>query len=533
MNQELQKGTEALKSILESGRILKLSGPEPLPGRLAFHFVARAYGKEWPFSLSNEALSDLPAMKGYQQGALALARALENRFRSAASNGFFCASGVPVEVQVQWPMEPLPSKAASFVRVEVADMRNGRVAQIFVVITHQQSMFELKQNPFAVHGGIVNSIRLSVDSGLITFHPPEAQPKDLQRVELTLGWGATASAQLIDRFLTGKVFWLAFKVRDSDSQVWVADPWDAEYLGASVAALKQASQILDARSELRLQADTEFASIGRALLVQARKFEHRDIVAHDRPAPAGHGGWDVFVSHASEDKELFVRPLAEALRNRGFRVWFDEYALRLGDSLRRTIDRGLTECRFGVVVLSPRFFAKEWPQRELDGLVSRESSGQKVILPVWHEVSFDDVRKYSPTLADRFAVSSSDGLAKVVDEIVRVLQDRAADSDPHSGEAARAASAPSVLDGSLPRSPVRGAAIVRGSVFVEFKPYLSYTPTVRITSQVWSPNYWSDHEVEVTNVSPHGFTASIIEKSTREIDALGWGSCTVGWTAEP
>lgn len=85
--------------------------------------------------------------------------------------------------------------------------------------------------------------------------------------------------------------------------------------------------------------------------------------------------WDAFVSHASEDKEPFVRALADALRTRDLRIWYDDFTLTVGDSLRRSIDRGLAHSRFGVVVLSPTFFGKEWPQKELDGLVAREVDG--------------------------------------------------------------------------------------------------------------------------------------------------------------
>ena len=63
--------------------------------------------------------------------------------------------------------------------------------------------------------------------------------------------------------------------------------------------------------------------------------------------------YDVFISHASEDKETFVRPLAELLRNEHIEVWYDEFSLKLGDSLRQTVDLGLSRSRYGVVVLSP------------------------------------------------------------------------------------------------------------------------------------------------------------------------------------
>jgi TIR domain len=78
--------------------------------------------------------------------------------------------------------------------------------------------------------------------------------------------------------------------------------------------------------------------------------------------------WDVFISHASEDKELVARPLAQLLTGSGLHVWLDENELRLGDSLRIKLDQGLAASQFGVVVLSRAFFAKDWPQRELDGL---------------------------------------------------------------------------------------------------------------------------------------------------------------------
>jgi hypothetical protein len=113
--------------------------------------------------------------------------------------------------------------------------------------------------------------------------------------------------------------------------------------------------------------------------------------------------FDVFISHAWEDKDEVARPLANALRRRGLTVWYDEFELRIGDSLRRKIDRGLGNSRFGVMVLSPAFFGKGWPEYELDGLVNRSIAGEQVLLPIWHKVTRQDVVSYSPSLADRLA----------------------------------------------------------------------------------------------------------------------------------
>ena len=117
-------------------------------------------------------------------------------------------------------------------------------------------------------------------------------------------------------------------------------------------------------------------------------------------------GYDAFISHASEDKEKFVKPLANALTRMNYRVWYDEFELRVGDSLRQSIDKGLINSRFGIVVLSPAFFAKNWPQYELNGLTAREMDGHKVILPIWHLVNREDVLAYSPALADKVALST-------------------------------------------------------------------------------------------------------------------------------
>ena len=130
--------------------------------------------------------------------------------------------------------------------------------------------------------------------------------------------------------------------------------------------------------------------------------------------------WDVFISHATEDKD-FVRPLATALQKSGLSVWFDEFSLKMGDSLRASIDFGLANSRYGVVVLSNNFFAKHWPIQELNGLSTRETPGKNIILPIWHNITGEEVRKHSPILADKLAVPSDVGIDGVVKKIVDVL----------------------------------------------------------------------------------------------------------------
>jgi hypothetical protein len=143
----------------------------------------------------------------------------------------------------------------------------------------------------------------------------------------------------------------------------------------------------------------------------------------DYEAPPEDVKYDIFISHAWQDKEGFVEPLAELLSNMGLKVWYDDFVLTVGDSLRQSIDRGIANAEYGLVVLSPHFFAKGWTNRELDGLTAREVAGRrKLILPIWHNVSHEDVLEYSPMLADKIALDTGKmSLEEIAEAIAEVL----------------------------------------------------------------------------------------------------------------
>lgn len=133
--------------------------------------------------------------------------------------------------------------------------------------------------------------------------------------------------------------------------------------------------------------------------------------------------YDIFISHASEDKNDFVRPLASKLQEQHVAVWYDEFSLKPGDSLRRSIDIGLTKSRYGIVILSQNFFNKKWTQWELDGLIQRQNSERSnLILPIWHNITGKEVISYSPSLADKIAIRSNQGLDVIVRELLKVIK---------------------------------------------------------------------------------------------------------------
>jgi hypothetical protein len=184
--------------------------------------------------------------------------------------------------------------------------------------------------------------------------------------------------------------------------------------------------------------------------------------------------WDVFLSYASEDREEIAQPLAVVLQDCGVRVWYDRVELQLGDSLRRKIDEGLACCRYGIVILSPAFFSKYYPNRELDGLAQREIEGKKVLLPVWHKVSEAQVRSFSPPLADRIAARSDEGVMAVAHQVLRIVR---TDLTPEHLQQVR----------SLPQQPETSDSLPQAS------PDRPPTPTLRslqihrlVTLTAWS-----------------------------------------------
>lgn len=176
----------------------------------------------------------------------------------------------------------------------------------------------------------------------------------------------------------------------------------------------------------RISASVAVEPPPRGFLPPARSAQDNpasSVAVRDDPAePEGDllGGqtWEVFISHASEDKDAVARPLRDALTRMGITVWLDEAQMRIGHSLRRKIDDGIRSSRFGVVVLSEAFFHKGWTNHELDGLVTRTVAGEQSLLPIWHDLSADQVRAFSPSLADKVAMSTE---AFTIEEIAEQI----------------------------------------------------------------------------------------------------------------
>lgn len=131
------------------------------------------------------------------------------------------------------------------------------------------------------------------------------------------------------------------------------------------------------------------------------------------PEPQQLAKYDLFISYAGEDRE-FVNDMACQLRDRGLYVWYDRFRLKLGDSIMKAIGDGLAQSRYGVIVLSPHYLRKHMPLMELEALVLRGS----VILPIYHDITPEQMKESSPLLAGFWGVDTAQGTASVIEAIL-------------------------------------------------------------------------------------------------------------------
>lgn len=132
--------------------------------------------------------------------------------------------------------------------------------------------------------------------------------------------------------------------------------------------------------------------------------------------------WDIFLSYASEDKAAIAAPLAAALVRQGLQVWFDEVILSAGDRIRESIDSAVAQSRLAVVVLSQSYVRKNWTRYEFDGIAQRFVGRQVKVVPIWLDLTHDQVAAFSPSLADVRALRASEGVEKIALEIARVAR---------------------------------------------------------------------------------------------------------------
>src|SRR5271166_743938 len=271
---ETLRGADYFKSIVESGNTLKVSAPVKLSQSDSYLFEIKGFDRRWDMCLTREQIDDLPGTKEYRDSAVALARALDFRFRNVDPNLYMTHSGRLLHIVPKWPAGQMMNDArtewiaATGTLVHVTDFLTHEIAKCVVKITMRQTMPGAGPDPFSRPAAIINSIRSDVDSGAIKFCvSDEAHPDEGQVVDLRCTAYVSGSVSLQD-FLLKKVWFLGFRAGRKDTSVWISDPWDANYLGSGTSELQQSAAVLDAQEKIVLDETNEFASVGKVLLAQ-------------------------------------------------------------------------------------------------------------------------------------------------------------------------------------------------------------------------------------------------------------------------
>ena len=167
------------------------------------------------------------------------------------------------------------------------------------------------------------------------------------------------------------------------------------------------SSLLKAQSKEREAHQKEVEKIHQEALATQRS-QIQELIKTDASGSFLEKQYDVFISHASEDKDDFVEPLTKALKEAGINTWYDSDQIGWGQSIRQSIDKGLINSRFCIVVLSPSFLKKYWTNYELNGIFQKDVTNDgSVILPIWHNVTRDEIQKQNLTLTDMLAMNSA------------------------------------------------------------------------------------------------------------------------------
>lgn len=198
-------------------------------------------------------------------------------------------------------------------------------------------------------------------------------------------------------------------------------------VGHSDYSERQSSETLLFTRRVHLYLDADLRSDDRQRLVEQAQEGGYFLSIRDREYAQKRSETEkplAFVSHDSRDKDAFVRELVSELTKNHCIVWYDEYSLKVGNSLRENIERGLRESRKCIIVLSPHFLSNAgWGRAEFDSVFTREILEQEnVILPIWLNVGVREVYEYSPRLADKVGLSASLGTAEVARRLAGVIR---------------------------------------------------------------------------------------------------------------
>lgn len=256
--------------------------------------------------------------------------------------------------------------------------------------------------------------------------------KDAQEAKKESDALAKANKASIEATKSKSVSTVQSKLRLAESAQKDASSAASKRASIAKEIAKKTAELMKAQTALTKEEDSQRAKVSKEIqkqqtdqLRRQKELENRVVagMATSRSTAAVvvdvAETFDVFISHASEDKEDLVQELADKAKAAGLKVFYDNDNIQWGDNLRKRIEHGLANSRYAVVVLSEAFFRKHWTNRELDGLFGLEDIGKSRILPIWHKITKDDVLKHTPSLIGKMALTTA---TLSVDDIVASLK---------------------------------------------------------------------------------------------------------------
>lgn len=244
--------------------------------RLATYFVITSGKKYVDLVLTDEFLCDFPNTKEQFEFLRRYLEGVRKRIENPSPYNFYCVSEAAVKIEIEWPVQWVPNRAASFVWIRIRDLKTELVSACSAIMTHQLEIMDtnLKLDPFLREEILIANVRNAIDRRELEFYEPGQLPTELPslRVQKHSENGPAIRSEDLHEFLLGKIYWLGFKQGDRSTRVWVTDPWDAVYLGVDPRSLLRAAQTLEASDYIRVDAEG-FATADRNLLINANRFE--------------------------------------------------------------------------------------------------------------------------------------------------------------------------------------------------------------------------------------------------------------------
>jgi len=251
---------------------IRIIGQNRTPGlQRSTYFAIGSTEGQTDITISDTFLDDLPKTNDYQVAVDSYAFAVAGRLKCGSPEVFYCRSGTAIRVSILWPIQ-VAGYAATFILFDVINQVDGRIARCSMEVGHT-----LGHTVFDTVIQAIYSVRTSIDEGKVTFYTPDVRQETYQRIKRRHQPSEPASQSDIEQFLRGKVYVLGFLAPDESSEVWAADPWDAQYLGVSKKNLLLAMRVLRAKELFHPGSGPEYVRpTDRLLAEQSSKKDDED-----------------------------------------------------------------------------------------------------------------------------------------------------------------------------------------------------------------------------------------------------------------